>query len=151
MRKRSGRPLPNTTDAIITLLKRDLRFLDKQGNCLHLRHENSSKIVPTATHAYMHTCTCTYTTSTKRHGHCFHMRHDSSSNIVPTAATITHAYMHTCTCTYTTSTKGLCNRLGCSGKQLRQVRQDSSNPRTHACMHTCTRTCTKRHGIFLMV
>ena len=42
--------------------------LDKHGNCLHPRHDSSSKIVPTATHAYMHTCTRTCTTSTKRHG-----------------------------------------------------------------------------------
>ena len=74
----------------------------RHGACLHMRHDNSSKIVPTATHAYMRSCTRTCTTSTKRHGNCLgcsgkHMIQFSQDSSIPR----THAYMPTCTCART--------------------------------------------------
>ena len=117
MLKCSGRPLPKTTNGLIPLLDTymggsaqkslfESLSTKRHGNCLYMRHDSLSKIVPTAaaiTHAYMHACGLACTTSTEGHGKCpgcsgNHLRQFSQDSSNPR----THAYMHTCACASTT-------------------------------------------------
>ena len=71
----------------------------RHGILLHMRHDSSSKIVPTATHAYMHTCTRTCTTSTKWPGNRLGCSGKHLKKISQYRANLrAHAYMHIVSC-----------------------------------------------------